>query len=331
MSAQHHSPARETHVPSSLRPTRNNSGEDTSIDPSRASFSFRGRRDEEGVLYDPPPVTETRRRAAPATQLDDRGERVGAGVSAHPSPRPKTPKVEVQGFSRDEMSRIKQASKSLEVVYAAQTSIRSGLSRLYAELATFNPFPNPGLFSRMGQWIGSGFGLMKSSAVQEGEQRESIQERISQKISQVKLIHTQKIADAEAKMRDEFKGRKFLLDKETPRLLKQVSIPEGKKHVPYEKLQQTLKAELGVGGTRIKVSCPSEERTIIYRKRPDNSWESLELSWRQPGKVDIIRNGIKEAHLFNEDALTAARFFAEGRKVSFKEKKVDPNTVWKVI
>lgn len=326
MSVLQHPVTSETDRSASLRPTRNNSGENTAIDPSRGSLPSRGRRSEEGILFDPRPAIEVSQRTSPATQVENKGTRVA--VAPRTSIRPT---VEVQGFSRDEMGRIKQASNALEVLYAAQTSLRSGLSRLYAELATFNPFPAPELFSRMGQWIGSGFGLMQSAAAEESEQLESIQERISSKIHQVKQIHTQKIAGAEAQMRDEFRGRTFLADRETPRLLKQVSIPVGNTHVPYENLQQTLKAELGVGGNRIKVSCPSEERTIIYRKRSDNSWESLELSWRQPGKVDIIRNGIKEAHLFNEDALKAARFFAEGRRVSFKEKKVDPNTVWKVI
>lgn len=325
MSASHQSARRDSSGSASVRPTRSRNDEETVLDPSRASFSFRGRRDEEGILYDPPPSTPERRRSAAASHAEPEG---GVAVASKPS---KDPKKEVQGFSREEMGRIKQADKALEVVYGAQTSLRSGLPRLYAELATFNPFPTPGLFSRMMQWVGSGFGLMTTSAAEEDAQRESIQERISSKISKVKEIHSRGISEAETKMRDEFKGRRFLVNRETPRLLKQVSIPEGKKHVPYEKLQETLKREVGGGGTRIKISCPSNERTIIYRKRPDNSWESLELSWRQPGKVDIIRNGIKEAHLFNEDALQAAKLFVEGRKVSFKEKKIDPKTVWKVI
>ena len=121
------------------------------------------------------------------------------------------------------------------------------------------------------------------------------------------------------------------MDNNTPEILKRVAIPEDKTPMSYETLRLSIEKKLNKSNPNIKIECPSAERTIIYRQRPDKSWETLELSWRRPGKVDVIKNGVVLGNLYNDDALKGALRFINGLPVNLTKKDYPSDTLWKIV
>ena len=99
----------------------------------------------------------------------------------------------------------------------------------------------------------------------------------------------------------------------------------------YEALRATVVNTVSKITTGIKIEQPSSERTIIHRQRADKTWESLELSWRRTGKVDVILNGSVIGNLYNDDALKGALGFIKGHNINLTPKKYPPDTVWKIV
>ncbi len=249
--------------------------------------------------------------------------------SERPAPAGNCPPASKQppGFSPEELARLKQFDQRLETAYSAQEGTRARLSMLYAQLSTFAPFPLREIATKTLRLIGRALGF--STAAEQAE-HEAVQEAISGRVRAVKEIHTRFIRDEERTVRRQFRGRTFVADRNTPKVLTQVAIPEGKAFVSFTKLRSLINQEMGDLGPRIRMLCPSNERIILYRQRPNKSWDSLELAWRRPGKVDVVRNGVELGNLFNDDALLAARAFAQGKRFSLKERVQAPDTVWKV-
>ena len=320
MTSPTHSAQRgSTRDPASRRQTHRDNDGDTTIDPLRSSVSFGHSRNSDGLLYDAEPVARPKKGAPnhnpPKPALELATDRTPLSVSTR-----------VAGFTAQEQDRLREANRKVEISFKTEESFRSNLSLLYAQLATFNPFPKDSFLQKMTRFLS--FGLLGNSVQQE---LNSVQESISAKVKQLRELQSQVFKPVEREVRREFKNRSFLVTESTPQILKRVSLPEGKSYVSYERLQQTTRAELGNLGSRIKVVCPSPERTIVYRRRPDDQWESLELSWRRPGKVDIIKNGVNIGHLFNCDASEAVKAFVQGKSVNLKQKTLPPDTVWTVV
>lgn len=241
--------------------------------------------------------------------------------SAHSSAEP------AQGFSPKELAHLGRVDQRLEAAYSAQDGARSRLSMLYAQLSTFAPFPVREVATKALRLIGRALGFGSAS---ERAEHEAVQQAISSRVKAVKEIHARFIRDEERAVRRQFRGRTFVANPQTPKVLTQVAIPEGKAFVSFTKLRSLINQEMGDLGPRIRMLCPSNERIILYRQRPNKSWDSLELAWRRPGKVDVVRNGVELGNLFNDDALLAARAFAQGKRFSLKERAQAPDTVWKV-
>lgn len=232
-----------------------------------------------------------------------------------------------QGFSQEELRQLSRVDQKLEAAYSAQDGARSRLSMLYAQLSTFAPFPVREVATKALRLIGQALGFGSAS---ERAEHEAVQQAISSRVKAVKEIHARFIRDEERAVRRQFRGRTFVANPQTPKVLTQVAIPEGKAFVSFTKLRSLINQEMGDLGPRIRMLCPSNERIILYRQRPNKSWDSLELAWRRPGKVDVVRNGVELGNLFNDDALLAARAFAQGKRFSLKERAQAPDTVWKV-
>lgn len=240
---------------------------------------------------------------------------------------PRSSAEPAQGFSPKELGHLSRVDQRLEAAYSAQEGTRSRLSMLYAQLSTFAPFPVREVAMKALRLIGQALGFGSAS---ERAEHEAVQRAISSRVKAVKEIHTRFIRDEERAVRRQFRGRTFVANPQTPKVLTQVAIPEGKAFVSFTKLRSLINQEMGDLGSRIRMICPSSERIILYRQRPNKSWDSLELAWRRPGKVDVVRNGVELGNLFNDDALLAAKAFAQGKCFSLKERVQPADAVWKV-
>ena len=235
---------------------------------------------------------------------------------AKPQQRNTGPKP--QGFSESELAQFQRVDKNLTQVYKTEKNIDVSLNRLYRLLSSLSPLPaSKGILS----WFTS----KKSKNIAE------VQKKISDKVLELKKLHKDHLRQEEHTIRQKHSGKCFVMDNNTPEILKRVAIPESKTVMSYETLRTSLEKNLNKSNPKIKIECPSAERTIIYRQRSDKSWETLELSWRLPGKVDVIKNGVVLGNLYNCDALKGAQEFIKGHNINLTPKKYPPDTVWKIV
>jgi hypothetical protein len=60
---------------------------------------------------------------------------------------------------------------------------------------------------------------------------------------------------------------------------------------------------------------------------PGGARESLEFSYKRPGKVDVVLNGRVVGNLWNDDAMRAAELFARGQEFTMKRKEPELHVV----
>ena len=255
--------------------------------------------------------------------------RVLSETQCGPKPQPRNTGTKPQGFSESELAQFHKVDKILAQVYKTEKSVESSILPLYITLSSLYPFPASSTLGKALGWISSGFGLFSSKQT---AKREKAQEEISDKVKQLKSLHTSSMHEKEEKIRRKHSGTCFVMDKNTPEILKRVAIPASKDPMCYEVLRNSIEYNsANKSNPNIKIDCPSAERTIIYRQRPNKSWESLELSWRRPGKVDVIKNGVVLGSLYNDDALKGALGFINGLNVHLTKKDYPSDTLWKVV
>ena len=231
-------------------------------------------------------------------------------------------------FSKGEIQGFRNIDKHLSEVYKKESQIEVTLCKLHKKLPPLSTTPASGMLGRALTWISSGFGLLNSTGTND---RENIQLKISEKVLKLKTIHEDSLKEIENKIRNEHAGKIFKITAKTPEILKRLAIPSDKSSMSYSSLRAAIETKVSKKDTHIKIEQPSSERTIIHRQRADKTWESLELSWRRTGKVDVILNGSVIGNLYNDDALKGAAAFIKGSPVSLKQKKYPPDTLWKVV
>lgn len=139
------------------------------------------------------------------------------------------------------------------------------------------------------------------------------------------LLHEEK------EVSKKFRDHVFELNKNTPKILKEVSVPVDKEHLPFQDLKAQLQQLASSSGGRIKMRALSDERLVLYRQKDDKSWESLELSWRGLTKVNVVSNGKLIGNLFNCDAIEMAKKFVRSERVSLKRRAPSQDNLRKVI
>ena len=231
-------------------------------------------------------------------------------------------------FSKGEIEGFRNIDKHLSGVYKKESQIEVSLYKLHKKLPPLTTTPASGMLGRALTWISSGFGLLNSTGTND---RENIQLKISEKVLKLKTIHEDSLKEIENKIRNEHAGKIFKITAKTPEILKRLAIPSDKSSMSYEALRATVVNTVSKITTGIKIEQPSSERTIIHRQRADKTWESLELSWRRTGKVDVILNGSVIGNLYNDDALKGALGFIKGHNINLTPKKYPPDTVWKIV
>ena len=211
----------------------------------------------------------------------------------------------------------------------AVTELRTANSTLRKEFAKL---VWPTLFSRCVSAISSIFTAKRPAPEL---RKRSLQAKIGENVTELKQLLEGKIQPTIEEIRRAHHGKTFVPTKDTPQSLILAAIPT-------EKIRKKLPthAELMIGvenyissekGCRaLVVENKRGERMVITRLNNINEEETLEISYRRQGKVDITlttKNGVTEKSLWNDDANHLATSFAAGKSIRFESKRYDQYTV----
>jgi hypothetical protein len=214
----------------------------------------------------------------------------------------------------------------------AVTELRSANSTLRQEFAKLVWPPRGTLFSRCVSAISSIFTAKRPAPEL---LKRSLQAKIGENVTELKQLLEGKIQPTIEQIRQAHHGKTFVRTKDTPQSLILAAIPTEK---IKKKLPTHVELMIGVEnfissekGCRARVvENKLGERMVITRLNKNNEEETLEISYRRQGKVDITlttKNGVTEKSLWNDDANHLATSFAAGKSIRFESKRYDEYTV----
>lgn len=157
--------------------------------------------------------------------------------------------------------------------------------------------------------------------------RSEIQQAISRQVSALKEHHERELKPIVDAVRKKFQGRTFVPGGDTPAVLSLAAVPKAKlgKVISMEALVSGVTAL--VRNYRVDYVTLAKDlgpdRVAISRLNSMGVKESLEFSFRRPGKVDVVLNGKVVGNLWNDDAMKAAELFAQGRGFAMQRKKAE--------
>ncbi len=247
-------------------------------------------------------------------------------------------------LSDKQLLRIRNADHIVSTGVQQQRACLKEISQLHRQLKKQGPIEPPAPPQRNGvvKWLCSFFTRDTRSKIDADISRKVAEVRAKQTESVKKTMSdgreiTTSISREETNIRKSFGGQTFELKKDTPEILRQVSMPADKKFVSFDELKKSVEAAARNSGGSVKLHMPSQDRIVIYRQRPDKSWESLELYWRSVTQVRFVRNGEPIGNLFNCDASVYAARFASFTEPPLKRRAnkeghiAKPGEVWKIV
>ena len=143
---------------------------------------------------------------------------------------------------------------------------------------------------------------------------------IGDELAKVRRHYYKKIHEAVQLVADQHAGKTFTRDKKTPAALLLASVPKGKESKDLTMV--TLVQEIDSFARRAP-ECKGDAKVtrdhIFLVREKDGKTETLELTFRRPGKVDIFRDGRSKSagSAWNDDALVLAKAFLKGKNISF--------------
>lgn len=176
-----------------------------------------------------------------------------------------------------------------------------------------------GLWSRATSWLR--FGAANAASTPR-ERATNLERAISDSVSEVKRITEHVVVPALTSIREEYRGRTFTRDEDTPKALLMVSVPTEKigKMLSFGSLRISVDTR-AIGS---KATCDisrGEGRIVLERKGDDGTVEQLEFSYKRPGKVDVYLNGHRRGSMWNDDALELSDAFLAGRAIPLEKRQ----------
>jgi hypothetical protein len=158
-----------------------------------------------------------------------------------------------------------------------------------------------------------------------------IDRAISNRVSALKAHHEGELRPVVDAVRATFQGRTFIPDSNTPTVLSLAAVPVAKlgKVITLEALMSGITVMVR-NGVRADVTIAPDlgsHRIALVRVSPGGARESLEFSYKRPGKVDVVLNGRVVGNLWNDDAMRAAELFARGQEFTMKRKEPELHVV----
>lgn len=230
------------------------------------------------------------------------------------------------GFHRDllpteladiqrQAARVEPALAALERQHNAIEDLRLTLRVVARSFAS--GFVVSGLWTRTTAWLRWGMGESRHLSARRAEQ---IDRAISAKVADLKRITERVVMPSIAVIREEYRGRTFTRDANTPKALLHVSVPEEKVGtiVSFDSFRLTV--DTRSSGSNATCDLSRGEGRIVLERIKNGVREQLEFSYKRPGKVDVYVNGERRGAMWNDDALTVADAFAAGRSIPLEKR-----------
>lgn len=236
------------------------------------------------------------------------------------------PKLDVRDLLPAEVRDIKRRLKDVTSAIDSLERQRDVVQDARLSLRALTAFVVVGVWNRTTSWLR--WGVSESSATAH-QQALELDRDISEKVGQIKRITERVVMSAAASVRDEYRGRTFTRDADTPKELLLISVPAEKvgKVLSFDSLRMTI--DTRALGAKAKCDISRGEGRIILERVKDGVIEQLEFSYKRAGKVDVYLNGERRGSMWNDDALDLSDAFVAGRAIPLeKRKKSEQYTVW---
>jgi hypothetical protein len=252
-----------------------------------------------------------------------------AVYEAHSSPEVKAelvaPKLGVRDLLLTEAYEIRHRLKDVSSAINSLERQRDAVEDMRLSLRALTAFVVVGVWNRTTSWL-----RWSSSEASATAQKRAIalDRDISEKVGQIKRITERVVMSAAAPIREDFRGRTFTKDADTPKELLLISVPTEKagKILSFDSLRMTI--DTRALGAKTKCDISRGEGRIILERVKDGMIEQLELAFKRAGKVDVYVNGERRGSMWNDDALDLSDAFVAGRAIPLeKRKKSDQYTV----
>lgn len=142
-----------------------------------------------------------------------------------------------------------------------------------------------------------------------------------------KAVENVIVQDVYAKTR-QHQGKTFEKTADTPKSLLLVSVPTEKvgKVVDFGVLKKRIGGFCAVQGSRAAVLDDKGDARIVLTRNHNGKQETLEFSYRSPGRVDVYLNGVRQGKMWTDEALKVAQVFNKDMPFKFKKEERTSNS-----
>ena len=228
-----------------------------------------------------------------------------------------------------EEQKIASFGSSLRIPLNSLEDLRRTNVELRERIAELENTPKPTLMSRFISWGRSLVGLTDDSPT-----RQELERELAANITQIKLFTEKVIQPKVDKIRQNFQGKTFTRTDNTPRPLVLAGVPSEK--VGKIPAHATLLSHLAEHIEKLKspnvrvTAAYADESLTITRITKNGDKETLRISYRRPGKVDVEvsgPDGMQLGSLWNDDALKMGKCFAAGLNFTIKPTQFKSYTI----
>jgi hypothetical protein len=155
-------------------------------------------------------------------------------------------------------------------------------------------------------------------------------QNVSFEVSNARIKYNREVGEQLKSLVEQHGGKTFTRKEDTPTLLLLASVPKGKENTDLsmktlinkiDDLKEKLESAEGKRSDQCKHAFRvyrSPDHIVLYRV-VDGKEETIEMSFRRAGKVDIFLNGSPkpQGSQWNDDAFRTAEAFLKGKDVTF--------------
>lgn len=228
-----------------------------------------------------------------------------------------------------EEQKIASFSSSLRIPLKSLEDLRRTNVELRERIAELENTPKQSVMSRFMSWGRSLVGLTDNSPT-----RQELERELAANIKQIKLFTEKVIQPKVDKIRQNYQGKTFTRTENTPRPLVLAGVPSEK--VGKIPAHATLLSHLADHVKKLNspdvwvTAAHADESLTLTRITKNGEKETLRISYRRPGKVDVEMSspdGMQLGSFWNDDALKMGKCFAAGLNFTIKPTQFKSYTI----